>query len=187
MVGGRPTLVPTSRMNHNHRLPASPGINSQQYQQRPTPSDATMLLKTVCFYDHRQRLALMVLPLDLNQPRFIPSNPSGMLRGGFSTSPNDRVPAAPTSPGPPGIDPKAKPEALPVTIQLYIHSSGSFLKSAQGLQTVENWCKKLQHSEAFQFLRQQLSEHAGISQHLPQIHIEAYEAFLTYKVLIVGY
>jgi hypothetical protein len=125
----------------------------------------------------------MVVPVsEVTAGLSVPSSPDSRQTAGCSTPSPYRQPHTSSNPGLSGQGPLAKRERPQITIQLYLLSNRPAFNSEHGLKNVEQWCKQLQLSEGFRYLRDQIIGHCGPSGMLPTIHIEAYEALPSYKV-----
>jgi hypothetical protein len=169
-------------IQNDHAMPATP--------RQPNPLTPTLAHRnapypaTLCFLDHLQRRSMVVPVSEVTAGLSMPSSPFSRQTAGYSTPSPNRQPHTPINPGLSGQGPLAKRERPQVTIQLYLLSNRPAFNSEHGLKNVEQWCKQLQLSEGFRYLRNQITGQYGPSGILPTIHIEAYEALPSYKVCI---
>lgn len=171
-------IYPTS---HGTAIQGRIGQQSQQTYSSSGPSAPN--LQTLCFYDHLRRLALMVLASEPILALATPPSPPGMHTGGCSASSTPRQPCTPMSPPPLACGTNSELERPQISIQLYLHGSPAF-NSEHGLRSADYWCRQLQFSTAFQYFTHELRKHRGISQTLPTVRIEAYDALPTYSVCV---
>ena len=185
-VGAGADYIPTAMNHHGYALPTTPTTSGQQYQHTPTSADRnTSSLCTVCFKDHLGRLALMVLVKSQSSPPSNLSSPSSTRTDSSSTRSTTPISNTPSSGTPAAQDATVERNPPYITIQLYLHSTSSALRNRHGTDYVNQWCRQLQTSTAFQYLRTRLSEQCTASAPQPSIRIEAYEAVPDYKVGVV--
>lgn len=177
----------------SYDMPRSPGGNSQQYQQRFTPTRATTTYSTtLCFYDHMHRMA-MVLPVPVLRPGpsttaagpspspapSLTASHSLMLAAGSSPI---STPAQQNTHVGPGNTLQVEDNRPQITFQLYLHSLSPAFNNERGLHDVEEWCRKLQFSKAIYHLRDQLGGARGPPGAAATFRIEVYEALPDYNV-----
>lgn len=166
----------------NYAKPGSSGTHVCRNQQTPTlPGSNPACPSTLCFNDHQERLAIMV-----PGPETSPARPD--LRSPFRPHTGDKThpnmigePSIPTDQSVEAHD-QPRYERPQITVQLYLHSHCRAFHNEHNLRNVDQWCRQLQCSPAFQYLRNKLSVHGGLTGVSPNIRIEAYDALADYKV-----
>ena len=158
-------------------MPASSAASGQHSQHTQHISTAnTVSAITTCFRDHMGRLAMAVLG-----PEQMPASPnnSAPQSGGSSTRSTSQKTCSSTSPALAVNDTRAK-----ITIQLYFNTRISVpgFQSEHGLNHINLWCRQLQNSMAFQYLKDQLKEHCRDVGAMPIVRIEAYETLPNHQV-----
>lgn len=163
-------------------MPGTPGPCSGRNLHAPTSAGASPACQsTLCFHDHRGHLAIMVPGPATNTVRSANTEPSTADKSGYKIPTYRTEPSIPISQGITAHDP-SKHDRPQLTVQLYCHSSLRAFHNERNLRNVDQWCRQLQCSTAFQYLRHKLGHHGAFGGLAPTVRIEAYDALHNYKV-----
>ena len=163
-------------------MPGTPGTDSCRNLQTPSSAGANPACQsTLCFHDHQGHLAIMVPGPETSYTQSAVTEPSSAETSGYRDPSNRTESSIPNTQGLTAHGP-SKHDRPQVTVQLYLHSHLRAFNNEKNLRNVDQWCRHLQCSTAFQYLKHKLSQHGAFGGLAPTVRIEAYDALHTYKV-----